>query len=64
MLVLLGMNSGKVPWFELNIVKWFVKTLKAMGEHLLWLGAVPINSEKFTSLDAVKMHLWMLFALN
>ena len=39
-------DKTKTSGFELNIVKWFTKVIKAVEEYLSWLGATPVNVDK------------------
>ena len=49
---------------ELNIVTWFKKILKGIGEHPPCAIATLGEYEKFTLLDALKIHSQCFFTLS
>lgn len=50
--------------FQFYIIKCSAKIVKSLGEQTPWLGQTFINAEKFTPLDALKIHSLRFFALN
>ena len=49
---------------QIKYCKEIRQNSKNHGKYLPWLGATPVNFEKITTLDALKIHLWRFFALN
>ena len=55
--------SNALTGFELNIIKWSMKIVKPVGEHLQWFGTNSQDFETFTALNPLKLYFGMLFAL-
>ena len=56
-------DKTKTSRFELNIVKWFTKVVKAVEEYLSWLGATPVNFWQ-NLLPSMLLKCVYFFALN